>query len=239
MVLNYNGKMTYWLKKEIKRFPKLYPRLRKVDLDPLFAWICLALGLLYFLIIQDEKIVIVPDLGRELSYERWEIAALAWNAVFGALSYITLPIVDKTVPLFRVFGGIGLTWLALGYLEPENCTKHLWCAFFIALCYLIADTRISQKFSGQEGWQCSQTVLYADWPSVMAFSALLFFVHKYPRAEEMHVFLSGAIAFQFIASCLILALIESRVLALFRGFAANTIPSSSARLESLAARTGR
>lgn len=196
------------------RSSRRFGLLRQLKWQALLSWLLLACGVLFIVVVRSERIT-VSGFFFENSYERWEVAALTWNAVFAAVSYVQMPLGDtplsqKLVPFIRIFGGGFCTWRALGSLAQGDHIWHLFYVLLIAVCYLLVDLVICWACP-PERRRCTETALYCDLPTAIALLALLVYSKGNAGSENMNIFLSGAISFQFIASSLVLALIEGRV----------------------------
>jgi hypothetical protein len=191
--------------------------LRRVKWEAV-AWLLFPL-LIWLFETQAEKIVIF---GHPFSglYEKWEIVALTWNVVFFFLSYLLVPMPKsgaKILALVLLGAGIHLAWKAIAALEDNRFSDHLELIFWISACeivasgcYIVADLRNYKKVQ-DEGTHRMKTLLYVNLPTTLAVGCLWKFNASYPNLDEMPGFLSGAIAFQFIASSLVFAIIEGEV----------------------------
>jgi len=197
--------------------PKLLRHLRwQAIIWPLFPLLTILLQ------IRADKIYIS---GMEFSgpYDRWEIMALTWNLLFFFMSFLFMPklpnvVIEKIILFALLGGGIHLTWQAFVALGDNNYSRHLWCVFgivwceiFAAACFVISDLVTDGKLH-EDGKCCLKTLLFVSLPTALAVGFLLLFTHHYSGLEDprdLSIFLSGAIAFQFVASSLVFALIES------------------------------
>jgi hypothetical protein len=193
----------YWIK------AKIPTRLGQLRWQPLLSWSLLALGILFFIVPAER----ISFLGYpfKLPYERWEIAALTWNIIFSVISYFLLmpkfmAAWSKTLFPCFLFGGLVCTVAAIDALVKANYSWHLWLVLGVAICYVCADLVICPICVADRA-RFLKVMLYADMPTVFALAILL----KFTNPNRMNNFLSGAIAFQFIANSLIFALIEGGV----------------------------
>jgi hypothetical protein len=113
---------------------------------------------------------------------------------------------QKVFPWFLLIGGCGGTVWAIYALGKSDYVLHLWLVLGVTICYVCADILICVDCAPEKA-RFLKVMLYADMPTVLALAILL----KFTNPNRMNNFLSGAIAFQFIANSLIFALIEGGV----------------------------
>ena len=166
-------------------------------------------------------------------FERWEMAALTWNIVFFILSYF-ITLVSGGIRGGAVFSGLLLIAytgaIAIGFhapiaaisaLEESRFTDHLRWVFLIAACELfvtcciIANDLVRTGKLEDVGRSRFKVLLYVNIPTLFAIGGLWIFNHYNSVLDEMPVFLSGAIAFQFIISSFLFAMIEGGVVEAF------------------------
>jgi hypothetical protein len=198
------------------------PWLYEIEWQAVISWLLLAGGI-YFFVLKPQEISIL-DIKFSTPYERWEIAALAWNIVFATASFAAMPMPEgkamlegkegtrfKIALLFNVLGGGLCTVMAI--LKKDDHSDHLAWVLCIALCYLITDGMIVADLpaDSEKRRRWLETIFFADLPTVGALGALLVFLKVHAGEPNVGFFVSGAIAFQFIASSLVFAFIESRL----------------------------
>ena len=191
-------------------------RLRSVKWQVVCSWLVLAGGI-YFVILKYQPITIGGH-SFQTQYERWEIAALAWNVVFATVSLLSMPGFTKPwrqkfALLLLFVAGWWCTKQGLESLAHQDHRGHLGWVLCIAACYVFIDIIICIEFWKRRHRRrlCLETMFYADLPTVGALSGLLLFWRENPNAQNMSIFSCGAIAFQFIASSLVFVFIESRL----------------------------
>lgn len=201
---------------ETLKTSKVFSWVKRVKWQAMLSWFLIAYGVLVIAVVGAKRITIAGH-NFGMPYERWEIAALSGNLVFAALSYVSIKNkLSNLVALIRLGGGIFFTKLAFTALAARTPSppKHLACVLGAAAWYLGADflDMFVHQAERHERRRCLETALYADFPTVLALGTLLVFclTKRFRSTGEISIFLSGAIAFQFIASFLLLALIEGR-----------------------------
>jgi ketosteroid isomerase-like protein len=201
----------------------LPPRWSNLQWQPLLSWGFLAL---FILLMTSEHTTfwghpfIVPYVFRS-AHEKWEIAALTWNLIFSVISYVYSPLwksgvystITKSGKLALSYAGVPLmlglsllgTGFALSFLAGHKYRAHLWCVLAVAFFYAIADWLIWRACPAEKP-RYLKVLLYADLPTVAALGIFLL-----KNLNVMNTFISGVIAFQFIANSFIFALIEGGV----------------------------
>jgi hypothetical protein len=171
------------------------------------SWVLLFVGIVYLVVWRSGPLYLLRNRVEISYYQRWEVAALLWNVVFAATSYIKDPLTGKVVPVLRCVAGAGLTSLAFWALINANDRLHLVSVLLIAATYLGIDIRMIFH----ERLRFLLTVLFADSPTIFALSVLFFFIRKGSARDNMEIYVSGIISFQFIVSSFVLALIDSDI----------------------------
>jgi hypothetical protein len=224
------GPMSGWFTKLLSMLPG---PLRGLRWQPLLSWLLLMLSILF---------VVVPaahvkfwDIHFDLPYERWEIAALTWNFIFSVICYVVTPRFRSQwchqVYLTCMGVGVICTVFAIYSLAPQdetppNYRHHLFWILSIAFSYVIADLLVCHDCP-KEKTRFLKVLLYADLPTVFAMAFLLLFLLKAKHQDTMNAFLSGAIAFQFIANSFAFAFIEGGISEIFETSKVPFVPDQS------------
>lgn len=150
----------------------------------------------------------------------WELGALTWTFLFSFWFYITFPFTgktgfDKSVAAGAILGVGAFTVFALatlfgwwGWDKPY----HIWAVFGIGFVFLVIDAALSNNLRQPNQRRAFQESLwYVDVPINSGLAVLVAYQHWHGHAEHIEIFMSGAIAFQFISSNVIFALIQAGV----------------------------
>lgn len=149
----------------------------------------------------------------------WELGALIWNVGFGRWFYRNVPLPNDErlirIMLFRIswwifwctlFAIVSIWWL-------DN--THIFFVCGIALVYWWTDRMLATNLADpQQRGNFQECYWLADIPIVAAFVVLVLYqLFRFfdPHDESLHMFFSGAISFQLIASNVIFALIQAGV----------------------------
>jgi hypothetical protein len=187
--------------------------LRQLRLQPILSW-ALFIAVAVFVVLPSDQVIRLPGISDRFFtafYAKWEITAIGWNVLFAGISFFSLgpvksQIAQKSVALLFFWAGWELSKNALNALARSDDKAHLSNLLWIASCYLVVDVIIWVQGSSERR-KYLQAALYADLPTVVALG--LFRLCAPPR--NTGIFLSGAIAFQFMASSFVLALLESNL----------------------------
>ena len=204
-----NGPFALAVRSLPTRLPTLF---RQVEWQAVLSWFLLTFGILFVFVVRAQRVLINGN-SIEAVYERWEIAALAWNIIFALLSYLNMPIFvrswsQKIVPILWI-GGLLLTKQAFAELANGQHVWHFLYVLLIAILYLVINF-ITGRECPSTRQRSSETLLYADIPTAGALLIILGLSVAIIRGEQAKIFLSGVIAFQFTMSSLLLVFIESK-----------------------------
>lgn len=198
---------------------KLWSNLQQLRWQAMLSVLILAVGILYLVVVRNERVIIA---GRYINmpYERWEIAALLWNAVFTTLS--RLAVKPHAHPwrhfLFSV-GRIGitarLTKAALESLARREHLLHLRYVTALAGVYLIVDVfEMMSNWKDKEERKLYFETVLADVPT--AIGLFIFAMMTRTSAQWTSYFVSGALAVQFLLSFVVIAIVEGRISEVFQ-----------------------
>ncbi|HKV91176.1 MAG TPA: hypothetical protein VJW20_01365 [Candidatus Angelobacter sp.] len=202
---------------------KLPVRLRNLRWQPLLSWLLLMISIL-FVVVPAEHVKF-RGIAFDLTYERWEIAGLTWNLIFSSICYFI------TWPLFKRQGcmliyltclgiAVSLTIGAILSLAPRDDGRapdyqlHLLLVMLVAICFVLVDIVICFDCPPEKE-RALKALFYADLPTLCALAILFAILFKAPHPSTLNTFLSGAIAFQFIANSLAFAFIEGGISTIF------------------------
>lgn len=199
-----NGPLRENLSQAKARMPWL--RKLKIEVGLSYLLLSLGLGLLPFTI---------SELGVATAYQRWEVAGLL-SSLFVSIPAFLLMDTSSKPWISKLMGGacvvaVVLTWFAFKSLGEGQHYDHLLFVLSIASLSLALNTGIG-FLHRSERQRCWEMAIYADLPTTTALLAILYFCDSNGDTDEnVAVFISGAIAFQFIWSSIVVTLIETRV----------------------------
>ena len=147
-------------------------------------------------------------------WESWMKGSVLWTLLmavyyFNVVRKIEGPAASGVMLLFLLSFGASTSFLLRDIGPgPMGPASHVWLAVAVGLCMCAIDCVVVRSPPSElQRKKSKNSLMFADFPALVAFLVLSLYVHM--RPQDSHIFVSGAIAFQLFSGKVVFIVIES------------------------------